>query len=148
MIRDNKSILRGDVLLIDKRDPTFLTADQAAALLHLNVKRVQALARSGQLPASRVGRKWLFRRETLLTRLGQSTPALREHDLVISARNHLWGRIVAVTMGDVMAEVRLAVGDQELVSVITRASAERLNLAVGDTVAAIIKSTEVMIAKA
>jgi molybdopterin-binding protein len=67
---------------------------------------------------------------------------------VISARNHLWGRIVAVTLGDVMAEVRLAVGDQELVSVITRASAERLNLAVGDTVAAIIKSTEVMIAKA
>ena len=37
-----------------------LSAREAAGLLHLNVKRVQQLAREGRLPATRVGRKWLF----------------------------------------------------------------------------------------
>ena len=42
-------------------------------------------------------------------------------------------------------EVRLRIGDQELTSIITRGSAERLRLKVGDQVFAVIKSTEVMI---
>jgi molybdate transport system regulatory protein len=46
-----------------------------------------------------------------------------------------------------MAEVRLAIGEQELVSIITRSSAERLGLKVGQEVFAVIKSTEVMIGK-
>jgi molybdopterin-binding protein len=46
-----------------------------------------------------------------------------------------------------MAEVHMRIGDQELVSVITRSSAERLDLKVGDEVLAVIKSTEVMIGK-
>jgi molybdate transport system regulatory protein len=46
-----------------------------------------------------------------------------------------------------MAEVHLALGDQELVSVITRSSVERLGLRVGDEAVALIKSTEVMIGK-
>jgi molybdate transport system regulatory protein len=46
-----------------------------------------------------------------------------------------------------MAEVRLAIGDQELVSIITRSSVERMGLKVGDQVFAVIKSTEVMIGK-
>ena len=37
-----------------------LSADEAASYLHLNVKRVQALARAGKLPGRRVGRRWLF----------------------------------------------------------------------------------------
>ena len=46
-----------------------------------------------------------------------------------------------------MAEARIGIGDQELVAVITRSSAERLGLKVGETVVAVIKSTEVMIGK-
>jgi molybdopterin-binding protein len=46
-----------------------------------------------------------------------------------------------------MAEVTLDVGGQELVSVITRSSAERLRLRVGDEVLAVVKSTEVMIGR-
>ena len=46
-----------------------------------------------------------------------------------------------------MAEVLVQVGDQEIVSIITRASAERLLLAPGDDVFAVMKSAEVMIAK-
>jgi excisionase family DNA binding protein len=39
-----------------------LNAHETADLLHLNVKRVQGLARAGKLPAVRVGRRWLFQR--------------------------------------------------------------------------------------
>ena len=47
-----------------------LNADQAAAILHMNPKRVRALARAGKLPAVRVGRRWLFARERLEGLLG------------------------------------------------------------------------------
>ena len=47
-----------------------LDAEEAAEFLHLNVKRVQSLAREGKLPAARVGRKWLFRREELEAGVG------------------------------------------------------------------------------
>ena len=66
----------------------------------------------------------------------------------ISARNQLEATVKAVRLGTVMAEVTLEVkGGQELVSVITRSSAERMDLRPGDSVVAIIKATEVMIGK-
>ena len=65
----------------------------------------------------------------------------------ISARNKLEGTVTSVKLGGVMAEVVVQVGENEIVSVVTRASAEELGIAEGDTVTAIIKSTEVMLAK-
>jgi molybdopterin-binding protein len=125
-----------------------LSAVEAARLLHVNVKRIQSMARSGRLPAVRVGRKWLFPRHQLEAMLGRSAPT---HDvsgpLELSARNQLRGEIVGLRLDGVMAEVRLSIGGQELVSIITRSSAERLGLVLGDSVLAVIKSTEVMIGK-
>ena len=51
------------------------TAEEAAKFLRLNVKRVQGLAREGKLPASRIGRKWLFRRADLERLLATEHPA-------------------------------------------------------------------------
>lgn len=66
----------------------------------------------------------------------------------ISARNQLPGTVRQVRLGDLMAEVTVDLGDgREIVSVITRTSAEALALREGDAVRAVIKSTEVMIAK-
>ncbi len=65
----------------------------------------------------------------------------------ISARNNLRGTIKSVELGDIMAEVIVDVGGQEVVSTITRSSAQRLGLKVGDQVVAIIKASEVMIGK-
>jgi molybdopterin-binding protein len=124
-----------------------LSSDQASALLHVNVKRIQALARLGRLPGRRVGRKWLFARTDLEALLGSRLRSESAGGLDISARNQLRGRVEALLVEGVMAEVRLRIGDQELVSVITRSSAERLKLRIGDEVVAVIKSTEVMIAK-
>jgi molybdopterin-binding protein len=65
----------------------------------------------------------------------------------ISARNQLRGRLTAIKLGGVMAELRVQVGQSEIVSVITRASAEGLGLQVGDEVVAIVKATAVMVGK-
>lgn len=124
-----------------------LSAEEAAQLLHLNVKRVQALARAGKLPAARIGRKWLFARRELERLLAESLGGFSSA-IEVSARNQLTGRITSLKADGVMAEVVVRIGDQDLVAVITRASAERMRLAVGDQVLAVIKSTEVMIGKA
>jgi molybdopterin-binding protein len=66
---------------------------------------------------------------------------------MLSARNQFKGTVKAVTLGNVAAEVVVAVGNLEVVSMITRTSAERLALKVGDPVTVVIKSTEVLIDK-
>jgi molybdopterin-binding protein len=67
--------------------------------------------------------------------------------MTLSARNRLEGKITELQLGGVMAHVALRVGDNVIESVITRRSAEEMNLKVGDTVSAVIKSTEVMLEK-
>jgi molybdopterin-binding protein len=66
---------------------------------------------------------------------------------MLSARNQLKGTVKSVKLGEVMAEVVVAVGQIEVVSVITRTSAEQMGLRPGDEVTAVIKSTEVILAK-
>jgi molybdopterin-binding protein len=66
----------------------------------------------------------------------------------LSARNQLAGTVVSVDLGAVMATVIIRLeGGQEVVSAITKDSAERLGLTEGDSVTAIIKATEVMVGK-
>ena len=67
--------------------------------------------------------------------------------MTLSARNRLEGKITELQLGGVMAHVVVRVGDNLIESVITRRSAEEMNLKAGDTVSAIIKSTEVMLEK-
>jgi molybdopterin-binding protein len=66
---------------------------------------------------------------------------------MLSARNQFKGTVKSVKLGTVMAEVVVETGGLEVVSVISRASAESMNLKEGDAVTAVIKSTEVMVAK-
>ncbi len=62
-----------------------------------------------------------------------------------SARNQLSGTVSGVTIGAVMAEIVVDIGGQQVVAAITKDSAERLGLAEGSSVTAIIKATDVMI---
>jgi len=66
---------------------------------------------------------------------------------MLSARNQFKGVIKSVRLGNVAAEVVVQVGELEVVSLITRTSAESLDLKPGDEVKAVIKSTEVLIDK-
>lgn len=68
--------------------------------------------------------------------------------MALSARNQLSGVVQTLVKGDVMAEVTLDIGaGKTLVAVITRQSAETLRLKPGDEVTAVVKATEVMVAK-
>ena len=65
----------------------------------------------------------------------------------LSARNRLRGFIDEVRIDGLLAQVRLRVGDQSLTAVITADAVRALKLRRGDDALAIIKSTEVMIAR-
>jgi len=66
----------------------------------------------------------------------------------LSARNQFPGTVKAVKLGNVMAEIIVDIGGgHEVVSAITRGSAERLSLAPGSPVTVVIKATEVLLAK-
>jgi molybdate transport system regulatory protein len=68
--------------------------------------------------------------------------------LKISARNRLKGVVKSVEMGDIIAKVKLEVKTPAVVTaLISREAVEDLNIKVGDSVEAVIKATEVMIAK-
>lgn len=68
--------------------------------------------------------------------------------MTLSARNRLEGKIEQLEFGGVMAHVVIRVGKNLIESVITKRSADEMKLKVGDTVSAVIKSTEVMLEKA
>jgi molybdate transport system regulatory protein len=66
----------------------------------------------------------------------------------ISARNALKGRITDIKRGAVMAQIAVDVGGgQKVMSAIFVDSVDDLGLKVGDDVLAVVKSTDVMIAK-
>jgi molybdopterin-binding protein len=67
--------------------------------------------------------------------------------MTLSARNHLKGTIDEIQIGDVLAHVTIRVAGGVIESVITKRSAEELRLKKGDEVTAVVKATEVMIAK-
>jgi molybdopterin-binding protein len=65
----------------------------------------------------------------------------------LSARNQFKGTVKSVTLGTVMAEVIVDIGGgHDIVSAITRQSAEQLALREGEAVTVVIKATEVLIA--
>ena len=65
----------------------------------------------------------------------------------LSGRNQLRGIVEEVRLEGLLAQVRLRVGDQTLTAVITRDAVDELKLGRGDEAIAVIKSTEVMIAR-
>jgi molybdopterin-binding protein len=66
----------------------------------------------------------------------------------LSARNRLHGFVEEVRVDGLLAQVKLRVGDQALTAVITADAVSTLKLRRGDDAIAVVKSTEVMIAKA
>jgi molybdopterin-binding protein len=104
-------------------------------------KKIRSVRTAGghhRIPQSEIDRM-LFR-----TR-GKTAP---ERTLVmrrLSGRNQLVGRIESVRISGLMAEVVLSIGEQQITSIITARSAREMSLKAGQTAAALIKATEVMI---
>jgi molybdopterin-binding protein len=77
----------------------------------------------------------------------EAVPARPE--MRLSARNQVRGTITGVRHGEVMSTIKAVLGDgQPLTAAITKEAAEELDLAPGDSVVVIVKSTEVMVARA
>ena len=69
----------------------------------------------------------------------------RERYRRVSGRNQIVGKIISVHIQGLLAKVELAIDDQKITSIITADAARELALKKGQTVAALVKSTDVMI---
>ncbi len=99
------------------------------------------LFRKGSFPAR--GGKRNSATETAHGTAEGGTGAGLEH--IISGRNQLVGRIIALKTVGLLAKVSLDIGGQTVTAIITRDASHDLGLKVGETAAALIKATEVMI---
>jgi len=102
------------------------------------IHSVQTAGGHHRIPQSEIDRL-LFR-----TR-GKTAPERALLSRLVSGRNQLVGRIDGVRISGLMAEVKLSIGDQQITSIITASSAREMKLKPGQTAAALIKATEVMI---
>ena len=105
-------------------------------IYHGKLRTVKTPGGHHRLPASELDR-WLPR--------AKESPALRRSFRRISGRNQLVGRVVDIQVEGLLAQVKLSIGGQRINSIITAEAARAMNLQKGDTVAALIKSTEVML---
>ena len=102
------------------------------------IRSVQTAGGHHRIPQSEVDR--------LLFRTRGRTEKEREQVVRrVSGRNQLVGRIDAVRISGLMAEIEISIGGQQITSIITARSAREMQLKPGQTAAALIKATEVMI---
>ena len=135
----------------------FITVRQAAIRLGVSYSTLKRWIHQGQVRTSctKGGHHRIPEDEVerLLTR--QKKPSKRDHNikdnyrvgLTISGRNQLRGIVEEVRSDGLMAQVRLRLGDQILTAVITSEAVDELRLSQGEPALAIVKSTEVMIAR-
>ncbi|MFB0632802.1 molybdopterin-binding protein [Streptomyces sp. AB3(2024)] len=120
---------------------------QAAGLLCVSPETVRRWADAGRLPALRnpdgtrvvdgaALAAFAKERATGLHRLPATAAAT-------SVRNSFAGIVTAVRVDEVSAQVDIQSGPHRIVSVVTRESVEQLGIAVGVSVTARVKSTEV-----
>ena len=136
----------------------FLTVRQAAERLGVGYSTLKQWIYKGSVRTTRTegGHHRIADTEVdrLLAREGRPLSA-RSHRrprgggvlMVVSGRNRLRGIVDEVRRNGLMAQVRLRIGDQRLTAVITRDALDELRLKRGDEATALIKATEVMIAR-
>jgi molybdopterin-binding protein len=126
-------------------------------MLLITPKTLAAWEKAGRIPPPvRDWRGWRVYDEAAIAAIRRElglkeTPApvsQSDEPLQVSARNRLRGVVKEIIGDGILCEVVLDLGNgQEIVSVITRSSVERLGLKPGVTAIALIKSTEVLLAR-
>jgi molybdopterin-binding protein len=130
--------------------PQLLTARQAATALGISYPTVKNWIYSGKLKTVKTPGGHHRVPDSELDRLllrPRPGSASRKDLRRISGRNQLVGRIVELRFDGLLAQVKLAIGGQHITSIITADAARELRLKKGETAAALIKSTEVMIVR-
>ena len=135
-----------------------LTRAQVAQTLQTTPKTLAVWEKSGRIPVpERDWRGWRLYDEAAVAAIRaalgtapapDAAPPAEARPMQISARNALHGVVREITGDGILCEVTLDLGNgQEVVSVITRSSAQRLGLKPGVEATALIKSTEVLLAR-
>ncbi|MGA2484332.1 MAG: helix-turn-helix transcriptional regulator [Candidatus Acidiferrales bacterium] len=108
-------------------------------IYHNKIRTMKTPGGHHRVPESEIDR-------LLPKKLGRGNLATRRGDFRrISGRNQLIGRVLEVKVEGLLAQVRLAIGEQQITAIITADAARELRLKPGDRAAALIKATEVMI---
>jgi molybdopterin-binding protein len=108
------------------------------------IRSVKTAGGHHRIPATELERV-LFGRSRRTPKRPAASASMTGLEGIISGRNQLVGRIVGLEVVGLLAKVTLDVEGQRITSIITRDACRALHLKVGDTAAALIKATEVMI---
>ncbi|HWF67189.1 MAG TPA: helix-turn-helix transcriptional regulator [Acidobacteriaceae bacterium] len=76
-----------------------------------------------------------------------AAPKLKKLTASVSGRNQLLGKVLQVRIDGLLAQVKLAIGDQSVTAIITADAVRELQLKPGMKAAALIKATEVMVVR-
>jgi molybdopterin-binding protein len=127
-----------------------LTPREAARLIGVSYPSIKQWILSGKLKTVQTpGGHHRIAQSTLKPFLekdkAKPSATSRERFRRVSGRNQLAGKVVSIRIEGLLAEVILSIGDTNVTAIITANAARELQLKKGDTAAALIKSTDVMI---
>jgi molybdopterin-binding protein len=134
---------------MSKLDP-MLTPREAARLLGISYPTIKQWILAGKLKTRptpgghhRIAESVL---KPFLAKDSAKAPAeSRERYRRVSGRNQIVGKVVSIRVEGLLAEVIIGTGDTHLTAIITASAVRELRLKKGDSAAALIKSTDVMI---
>jgi molybdopterin-binding protein len=131
--------------------PDLYTPRAAAELLGISYPTIKQWLYNGKLRAVKTpgGHFRIHEREiqTLLRSDAPVAPKAKMLTSAVSGRNQLQGKIVQVRFDGLLAQVKLAIGDQFVTAIITADAARELQLKPGIKASALIKATEVMVVR-
>ncbi len=128
----------------------YFTPRQAAHMLGISYPTIKQWILAGKLRSrttpgghhriSQSALKPFLERDT-----DRSPTESRERYRRVSGRNQLSGKVVSIRIEGLLAQIVLAIGAQQITAIITADAAREMNLRKGDTAAALVKATEIMI---
>lgn len=128
----------------------YFTPRQAAHMLGISYPTIKQWILAGKLRSRttpgghhRISQSAL--KPFLETDANRTPTESRERYRRVSGRNQISGKVVSVRIEGLLAQVILAVGDQQITALITADAAREMNLRKGDSAAALFKATEIMI---
>ena len=131
-------------------DPVLLTPREAARHLAISYPTIKQWILSGKLKTTqtpgghhRISSSAL--KPFLAADKAKAPEESRERYRRVSGRNQLAGKVASVRIEGLMAEVTVTTEDTRITAIITASAARELRLKKGESVAALIKSTDVMI---
>ncbi len=127
-----------------------LTPREAARMLGISYPTIKQWILTGKLPTTptpgghhRIAQAAL--KPFLAKDAAKPGEESRDRYRRVSGRNQLVGKVVSIRVEGLLAQVVLRVGETDITSIITADAARELALKKGDTAAALVKSTDVMI---